>query len=109
MLVAKIPTQHTAYTLLITWRWLRADPDERRVRPDHWHAEPMTFEEFRAWFRACLDRKISNEPSRGRKDCRDWFMQAWRTAQEVNTPRLIVRWVPHEFRARLAHRIYTDD
>ena len=36
---------------------------------------------------------------------------AYRTAREVNTPRLAVRWVPRDFEARLRHRVrrYEDD
>ena len=33
---------------------------------------------------------------------------AWRTAQDVNRPRLIIRWVPPDLRARLSHRIHND-
>ncbi len=44
---------------------------------------------------------------KGRKWDSDWFWSAWRAARDVNTPRLVVRYVPMEFRARLAHRIET--
>jgi hypothetical protein len=48
-------------------------------------------------------------PPIGRKWGSDWQRAARYCAREVNTPRLIVRYVPHDFRERLAHRIYTDD
>ncbi len=41
----------------------------------------------------------------GRKWDSDWQRDAYRTAREVNTPRLIVRWVPRDFEARLRHRV----
>jgi hypothetical protein len=44
----------------------------------------------------------------GRKWSSDWQGAARRTAYDVNTPRLVVRWVPFEFRARLAHRLHVD-
>lgn len=44
----------------------------------------------------------------GRKWSYDWQAEASRTARAVNTPRLIVRYCPKEFRARLAHRLTTD-
>lgn len=42
---------------------------------------------------------------RGRKWSADWQRNALQTAHAANTPRLIIRWVPVDFRERLAHRI----
>lgn len=39
----------------------------------------------------------------------DWQRAARLCAREVNTPRRIVRYVPREFRERLAHRIWADE
>lgn len=39
----------------------------------------------------------------------DWQREARRCAREVNTPRLVVRYVPREFRERLAHRIWEGE
>lgn len=44
-------------------------------------------------------------PPRGRKYSSDWQRAARHCAREVNTQRLIVRWVTRDFRERLAHRI----
>lgn len=44
----------------------------------------------------------------GRKWDSMWQTETMRTARAVNTPRLAVRWVPHGFRARLAHRLNTE-
>jgi len=41
----------------------------------------------------------------GRKWDHDWQRAAMQCANFVNTPRLIVRWVPQDLKARLAHRI----
>jgi hypothetical protein len=41
----------------------------------------------------------------GRKWHQDWQRHALQCAHDVNTPRLIVRWVPWDLRLRLAHRI----
>jgi len=110
---ARIPANHTAHTLLGTFAWLRAAPAGvvRRVLPDVWTAEPMDLARFRAWFARRLEEKINrSEPARGRKDCADWFRAASHTARRVNTPRLVVRAqeIPLEFRARLAHRLHTE-
>ena len=47
-------------------------------------------------------------PPKGRKWDPDWQREARHCAREVNTPRLIVRWVPRDFALRLAHRVLTD-
>lgn len=116
MITATIPARHTAHTLLGTIAWLRADPENRCALPLVWTADPdgMTLNQFMAWFRQALDKKISHREAgrecahyNWRKLCPDWQRAAYQTAQRVNTPRLIVREreVPLEFRARLAHRL----
>lgn len=45
----------------------------------------------------------------GRKWSPDWQRAARRCAREVNTPRLIVRYVPADLHGRLAHRIYEEE
>lgn len=45
----------------------------------------------------------------GRKWDQNWQRAALQTALAVNTPRLIVRYCPPDFRVRLAHRITTAD
>lgn len=44
----------------------------------------------------------------GRKWDSDWQRTTRQFARAVNTARLIVRWAPKEFRARLADRLTTD-
>ena len=74
-----------------------------------WAPWPGTFTgtEWLRWFQHCLDRKINRaQPaSRGRKDTQDWFMQQWRCSRELNTPRLVVHWLPPDLKARFAHRL----
>jgi len=45
----------------------------------------------------------------GRKWSDDWQRAAAQTARAVNTPRLIVRWIPKDLAARLSHRITKED
>jgi hypothetical protein len=40
-------------------RWLREDPENRRVRPRQYAALEMNLDQFRAWFLAALDEKIN--------------------------------------------------
>lgn len=80
--------------------------------PCGWKGCSETRNEVVRQFRDGMHDRINRHiPSHGcgRKWSRDWFMQAWRLSRDVNTPRLIVRWAPVEFRARLAHRLETDD
>lgn len=75
MLIARIPAQHTAHTLLGTLAWLLEDPAERKVLPRVWTAEPLDLDGFRAWLRRCLDSKISAQDPRsieGRKTDPDY-------------------------------------
>ena len=63
-------------------------------------------EEWSRFFMGCLNRKINrNEKPRGRKDCREWFTDMCRAADQLNRPRLVIHWLPMELRARFAHRI----
>lgn len=62
-------------------------------------------EEFRDGVHDRINRRIPWY-GRGRKWDGGWQRDARRTAREVNTPRLVVRWVPREFEARLRHRVW---
>lgn len=97
--------RYTARQLLEVKRWFDENPDGV-VRVPVWPNVSYTREEWRGWFLGCLNDKINcDEPNRGRKDCPEWDALVRRTAREVNTPRLIVRWVPFELRSRLGHRL----
>jgi len=70
---------------------------------------PRTYagNEYRAWFRDCLMHKINRTlpASRGRKDNRTWFMEQWRASRDLNTPRLIIDWLPADLARRFATRL----
>jgi hypothetical protein len=100
---------YTAKQLLTCHHWCRTHPNGR-VPIDR--MEIISADEWLRWFRQCLDKKISSHMphvNRGRKWGYDWQIQAWRTSREVNTPRLIVRWIPREFLPRLTHRLHTEE
>lgn len=108
--VALIPRQHTAHTLLGTLRFLRQNPGAIvRVR-DIFPEQEYDLQGFKAWFLECLQRKITSQMPGyevGRKWSGDWWRAAWNAARRVNRPRLIVRVseVPLEFREQLRHRL----
>lgn len=96
---------YTARQLITCYRWCRQHP-QGHVPIDRF--ETLTADEWVAWFRRCLDLKVSATLRgfhHGRKWDKEWQTQAWRTSREVNTPRLAVHWVPYEFRHRLRHRL----
>lgn len=76
-----------------------------------WGSGRQTRDSLLRDFRAGMHDRINmHDPAygRGRKWSYDWQREAMQTARAVNTPRLVVRWVPAEFRDRLAHRLYED-
>lgn len=96
---------YTLPELLRTYRWAVAHPEGRIMLG---RIDSATGAEWLRWFRGQLDKKVSSRCwwyGVGRKWDWQWQVEAQRTARAVNTPRLVVRWVPKEFRERLAHRI----
>lgn len=78
-------------------------PCEPRIPADR----ETVLREFRAGLADRINRHIPGH-GRGRKwDC-DWQRAALQFAHAVNTPRLIVRWAPPDFRDRFAYRLTTD-
>ncbi|MCL8382079.1 DNA polymerase III subunit beta [Xanthobacter aminoxidans] len=100
----------TLGTYVAAWRRARAAPPDARFRgsPCGWAGAEEKVAEILRQFRAGMDDRINQHLpwfGRGRRWGPEWQAEASRLARAVNTPRLIVRWAPPEFRARLAHRI----
>ena len=91
------------------WRKLRkivaADPDAQVSGFDYF---PCAAWEVLRDLRVGMHDRINKHDPRyghGRKWSSDWQRAATHCANAVNTPRLIVRYVPPDFRVRLAHRV----
>lgn len=100
---------YTVRTLLTTHQWAREHPNGL-IPIDRF--ERLTGDEWLRWFRRKLDEKVSSRIPQyniGRKWDNNWQWDTRRIAEQVNTPRLIVRWAPKEFRARLQHRLTTHE
>lgn len=100
----------TLGTYVAAWRRARAAPPDASFRgsPCGWAGIEEPAGEILRQFRAGMDARINQHLpwfGRGRRWGPEWQAEASRLARAVNTPRLIVRWAPPEFRARLAHRI----
>jgi hypothetical protein len=96
-----------------SWRRIRdADPEDRfRGAPSDWFGLDYSAAEILSEFRAAMHARINRHVpgyGRGRKWSSDWQIEAARTARAVNTPRLVVRWIPSDLRDRLVHRITAD-
>lgn len=64
--------------------------------------------EVRGQFNRALHARINSRiPGYdvGRKWQPQWQADAMRAAHDVNTPRLAIRWLPSDLRARFAHRL----
>jgi hypothetical protein len=92
------------------WKRLKQLPGDTWIKkcPDGWGGSARdALRQCRAGLHDRINRHIPGH-GKGRKWSDDWFWTARRFAADVNTPRLIVRWAPEDFRARLAHRLTTD-
>lgn len=92
------------------WRTLKQLAPDAQVKAFDWHPSAAR-DVLRDLHYGMHDRINRHVPSygQGRKWDSNWFWAAKRLSREVNTPRLIVRWIPQEFRARLTHRIWQED
>lgn len=95
------------------WRAVKAASPETLYTDSltGWRDDPTPAGRILAQFRYGMHDRINRHiPGYGvgRKWSPSWYWETWRFARDVNTPRLIVRWAPVEFRQRLAHRLTTD-
>lgn len=103
---------YTVAQLKTAMAFAKAHPDDAskiHVRDTGGWPREYTGNEYRRWFRDCLMTKINRLElaSRGRKDCRNWFMEHWRASRQLNTPRLVIDWLPPDLKTRFAHRLRT--
>jgi hypothetical protein len=96
-------------TYTAAWRTLLAtDRDQRVAGFDHFpESAGAILRELRRGMHDRINHHIADHGI-GRKWSHDWQRHALQCAIAVNTPRLVVRWVPADFRARLAHRLSAD-
>ena len=81
------------------------------ARIEGWDHGPVSVRSVLHDLRRGMHERINNhvpEYGCGRKWQIDWYYDALNCARSVNTQRRIVRWVPKEFRTRLAHRLETE-
>jgi hypothetical protein len=92
------------------WRTLRAIAPDTQVKGfDHFPDDAASvLRELRRGLHDRINRHLEGY-GKGRKWHHDWQRAAIQTAYAVNTPRLVVRWVPWDLRHRLAHRITRED
>jgi len=75
-----------------------------------WPSDTLTSGEWHCWFMRCLHKRINrHQGSRGRKDTREWFIEMRRVQHQLNTPRLIIHWLPVDLRDRFSHRLWCQE
>lgn len=96
------------------WRRVRELKPDVQVKCFNWFADSAanTLRRFREGMHDRINRRVDGfghvlrpETKRGRKDCSDWYWLMWRTSRQLNTPRLVIHWLPPELRERFAHRL----
>lgn len=95
-----------------SWRLtitLAAQNPNQEVSGWQWFSVPLSsvLRDLRDGMHDRINRHIAGY-GKGRKWDGNWQRAAGNCARDVNTPRLVVRCVPAEFRARLAHRLTVD-
>ena len=90
-----------------SWRTLQSAPPDASITGwDHFPTRAADIlHELRRGIHDRINRHERTYYGRGRKWSDDWQRAALQCARAVNTPRLIVDWIPHDLRARLAHRL----
>ena len=92
------------------WRILKGLEPQAMVKGfDHF---AMSAEEVLRRIVAGVHDRINRQMvgyEKGRKWDNDWQRHALQCALAVNTPRLIVRWIPQDLRGRLAHRLWVEE
>jgi hypothetical protein len=88
------------------WRTIKTLPAETIIPRWNWHQNDAAsvLRSLRAGIHDRINKHVLGYGC-GRKWDQNWQVEAGRAARAVNTPRLVVGWVPVEFRARLAHRL----
>lgn len=92
------------------WRTIRTLPADTRL-PRFGHFPEPAGDILRSMRDGMHDR-INRHDSRhgvGRKWSHDWQREALNVAWRVNTPRLVIDWLPVEFKTRFAHRLRDHD
>jgi len=90
---------------------LAAPPDAQFNRSlcDRWPAgRAEVLEQFRAGTAERINRHIPGY-GLGRKWCSDWRRAMTQAAHALNTPRLVIYWLPVELKTRFRHRLRTVD
>lgn len=101
---------YTVRQLIETHRAAKAWPQDAPFIRVDW-CTVLTAREWLAWFRERLLMKIQyngegTTRSGWRKMQREWQVEMDRAARALNTPRLVIHWLPPDLKTRFAHRLY---
>lgn len=101
---------YSVSTLKAYHNFVTTNPAGRVAIHGDWTRDSMTALEWRKWFRDCLHKKINRDtPRNGRKLSADYQRDMWQAQWRINTPRLIIDWLPPELKTRFRHRLRERD
>jgi len=97
-------------TYVKAWRTLKAArPDEQIKGWDHFATEAAEIlRDIRYGVHDRINRHIPDY-GHGRKWDSNWQHDMQRAARDLNTPRLVISWLPFEIKERFAHRLRNLD
>lgn len=89
------------------WKKALANPD-KVFKPIDWAKGSQTGSEIAQDFSKALQARINSRGKvifRGRKYDSDWFWNMWRASKSLNTPRLVIDWLPPDLVKRFGYRL----
>ena len=94
-------------TYVAAWRTLKTMDPQQLIAGFSWFPTPAG-EVLTEMRRGLADRINRRDPAhgRGRKWDPDWQTETWRASRALNTPRLVIHWLPPWLKARYAHRLF---
>lgn len=100
----------TVSRYVTAWRTIKTlAPDTSLPGFDHFPAPAASILDAMRY--GLHDRINKHDPAygHGRKWANDWQRHTLQAAHALNTPRLVIDWLPIEFKERFAHRLRSHD
>jgi hypothetical protein len=93
-------------TYVKAWRTLKAARPEDQIKGwDHFATDASSIlRDIRSGVHDRINHHLPNY-GRGRKWSYEWQVEMMRASRSLNTPRLVISWLPLEIRERFTHRL----
>ena len=98
--------KYSIKTLLKVKRWFDHNPDGIINIPGMFPPIQLDKEQWHKWLSDCINAKINRNDNRNyRKLNFDYQCELMRAARMLNTPRLIIDWLPKDLKERFDYRL----